>query len=1109
MDLTAASLHLENQLARDHCAYCGPCSGQIFTLLCGRCNTANYCSKKCQRAHWKKGGHREECDRIVASRDAGKEGALSPAIESIGSSPSHSTIEGQASTASAGLMETIASLEKELVASKSREKAATSARDQHHLDLLAKIQEARKAREAAAAASAELAEVMASSEGLPEEVASLRAALGSCMATIREQEAAVSGSSRERDAASRKAMLEAEARVRAQVTTELETKWQERLRVAEDAAKTAAYAGTEAAATTHEEAQFQEQAHNRAINALEAQLARAEARVNAEASAAADAAAAWEAEKRELERALATAAAEESTRLQEVEDAHALALVTMRREGAAALAQAKAACDSQLAQQQTDFAATTSELAKGHTAVLDACRDAHAAALAELQASHTAEISALKEAAKVPVEAMEAAHQAELQKALAAAEADHATSSSVWQAAYESETAERQASHEAALKEAQKALGTAVLEAKEAAAVNLAAAEARFKDQLADQVLSFAAQAEAAAAERAAEVADLKAKHAAAVQVLEEKIKGSEKGTARAKSDLVLAQLSQEAAGKAHQKALTLAAEVAALEVDTEKKNHASELESIRVEVEEERARHAAELTKCREDAAADKEAALSALAASLKSAIEEAQRLQHKAQGMYLAERKHHAALHERVMELQGNIRVFARCRPLVPVDTSPPNGKGSNGASAPSSAVSVMALHPESLIDTGVGEEIQVRDARTGYDRGGLLRFEFDACFGPAATQEQVFEQMRPLVTSFMDGYNVCIFAYGQTGSGKTYTMEGAKDASRGVNFRTLVEAFAVAEERAGAGLSVESFQFSVEYLEVYQEHVRDLLADSDHGSSSSSSEDHKRSSLEVRQTKAGYVYAEGLTSVRLHCPEDLEDLLARGARRRAVGSHSLNTHSSRSHAILTLTCETIAGPGRSPCLSRLHLVDLAGSERVAKTDASGEQLKEANAINKSLAALGDVIQALGTKKGSDHHKPTNAASSSSSSTSSSKSHGHVPFRNSKLTYLLQNSLTGASKVLMICCAAPTENHASETICSLNFAGRCRAVQLGTAHKTDKCKRLEERILDLETQLRDKENDASSTVSHSLVGVKQGKGKSSSTGSSASATTRRHALS
>ena len=375
----------------------------------------------------------------------------------------------------------------------------------------------------------------------------------------------------------------------------------------------------------------------------------------------------------------------------------------------------------------------------------------------------------------------------------------------------------------------------------------------------------------------------------------------------------------------------------------------------------------------------------------------------------------------------------------------------------------MAVLALHPERLHETGFGEEMIVRDAR-GYDRGSSLRFEYDACFAPAATQEQVFEQVRPLVTSFLDGYSVCIFAYGQTGSGKTFTMQGGSDNNMGINGRTLREAFAIAEERRTA-TDDASFEFSVSYLEVYMETVRDLLAPDGSGAS-----------LEVRQSKEGRMHVPGLTSLRLENAEELDAIVALGARRRHVGSHRMNDVSSRSHAILTVTC--VASEGGKSCASKLHLVDLAGSERVAKTHADGERLKEANAINKSLSSLGDVITALIAKKAAEQQGKGD-----------SKGGHHVPFRNSKLTYFLSESLSGSAKVLMICNIAPTLSHVGETICSLNFASRCRAVQLGVASKGggDRCRRLEERVMELELQLRDKENTFSRENAHQGVATRK----------------------
>lgn len=157
-----------------------------------------------------------------------------------------------------------------------------------------------------------------------------------------------------------------------------------------------------------------------------------------------------------------------------------------------------------------------------------------------------------------------------------------------------------------------------------------------------------------------------------------------------------------------------------------------------------------------------------------------------------------------------------------------------------------------------------------------------------------------------------------------------------------------------------------------------------------------------------------------------EQVRELMQLGQTNRAVGSHDMNEHSSRSHSILTVTARGRNKVDNSTTFGKLHLIDLAGSERVGKTDATGDRLKEAQNINKSLLALGDVINALGNKKST-----------------------HVPYRNSKLTFLLQDSLGGNSKVMTFVNISPAAYNLGETICSLNFASRCRSTELGQAKK------------------------------------------------------------
>ncbi|KAF5728089.1 kinesin-related protein 2 [Tripterygium wilfordii] len=349
----------------------------------------------------------------------------------------------------------------------------------------------------------------------------------------------------------------------------------------------------------------------------------------------------------------------------------------------------------------------------------------------------------------------------------------------------------------------------------------------------------------------------------------------------------------------------------------------------------------------------------------------------------------KERKELYNRVLELKGNIRVFCRCRPLN---------------------VEEIAAGASTAIDFESAKDGELTIISNGAPK---RMFKFDAVFGPQADQADVFQDTAPFATSVLDGYNVCIFAYGQTGTGKTFTMEGTEKA-RGVNFRTLEELFHIMEERQNH----YRYGISVSVLEVYNEQIRDLLVPCSQPSMAT-----KR--LEIRQVSEGMHHVPGLVEARVNNMNEVWDVLQTGSKARAVGSTVSNERSSRSHCI---HCVMVKGENllNGECTkSKLWLVDLAGSERVAKTEVHGERLKETQNINRSLSALGDVISALATRS------------------------PHIPFRNSKLTHLLQDSLGGDSKALMFVQISPNENDLSETLCSLNFASRVKGVELGPARK------------------------------------------------------------
>ncbi|KAJ1262775.1 hypothetical protein BS78_09G135800 [Paspalum vaginatum] len=341
---------------------------------------------------------------------------------------------------------------------------------------------------------------------------------------------------------------------------------------------------------------------------------------------------------------------------------------------------------------------------------------------------------------------------------------------------------------------------------------------------------------------------------------------------------------------------------------------------------------------------------------------------------------------LYNELIELRGNIRVFCRCRPLSSDEIT----RG---------CLSIVEIDPS--------KETELQFVPTEKERKA---FKFDYVFGPEEDQEAVFSETVPVVRSVMDGFNVCIFAYGQTGAGKTFTMEGVPE-NRGVNYRALEELFRMSEERSAS----VTYTFSVSILEVYNEKIRDLLDESN--------EQSKR--LDIKQSADGTQEVPGLVDAPVYNIDGVWEKLKFGARNRSVGSTNANELSSRSHSLVRVTVASLHLVTGQRSKSHMWLVDLAGSERVAKTGVEGDRLKESQFINKSLSALGDVISALASKN------------------------SHIPYRNSKLTHLLQSSLGGDCKTLMFVQISPSSTESAETLCSLNFASRVRAVEHGPVRK------------------------------------------------------------
>ncbi|KAF9146428.1 kinesin-like nuclear fusion protein [Linnemannia schmuckeri] len=359
---------------------------------------------------------------------------------------------------------------------------------------------------------------------------------------------------------------------------------------------------------------------------------------------------------------------------------------------------------------------------------------------------------------------------------------------------------------------------------------------------------------------------------------------------------------------------------------------------------------------------------------------------------------------LHNTIQELKGNIRVFCRVRPV----SSSVNGSKNETATA-------SIRYPD--IEGRQIEFAHATETATGSQVAKAYPFTFDRVFQPSSTQEDVFEEISQLVQSALDGYNVCIFAYGQTGSGKTHTMEGPLNASAesmGMIPRSVLQIYESAKT-----LEAKGWTYSMEgqYVEIYNETVNDLLGND----GLNGGKKH-----EIRHAD-GKTTITDITTVVLTSPEKVAALLKKAAHNRSVGSTLMNERSSRSHCVFTLRLSGKNSITDESSEGVLNLIDLAGSERLSQSGAKGDRLKETQAINKSLSALSDVISAIANPN----------------------ANAHVPYRNSKLTYLLQNSLGGNSKTLMFVNISPLRSNFNETLCSLRFATKVNACTIGTATK------------------------------------------------------------
>ena len=295
----------------------------------------------------------------------------------------------------------------------------------------------------------------------------------------------------------------------------------------------------------------------------------------------------------------------------------------------------------------------------------------------------------------------------------------------------------------------------------------------------------------------------------------------------------------------------------------------------------------------------------------------------------------------------------------------------------------------------------------------------FTFDSVFGPSSSQKQIYDVCAsPIVQSVLEGYNGSIFAYGQTGAGKSHTMVGRDEPSelRGI----IPNAFEHIYEHVGMESSNEThYLIRASYYEIYNENIIDLLATNNASNATSST----KQGLELKESPDSGVYIKGLTSKVVKSVEEINAVLRRGNKNRSIGATLMNQGSSRSHAVFCVVIESqsLDEPGVEHIrVGKLNLVDLAGSERQSKTGATGERLKEATKINLSLSALGNVISALVDGKSQ-----------------------HIPYRDSKLTRILQDSLGGNTRTVMCANAGPADYNFDETMSTLRYANRAKQIK------------------------------------------------------------------
>ncbi|CAK9010833.1 Kinesin-like protein KIN-14M (AtKIN14c) (Kinesin-like protein KatB) [Durusdinium trenchii] len=345
---------------------------------------------------------------------------------------------------------------------------------------------------------------------------------------------------------------------------------------------------------------------------------------------------------------------------------------------------------------------------------------------------------------------------------------------------------------------------------------------------------------------------------------------------------------------------------------------------------------------------------------------------------------------LHNEVQALKGKVRVVARVRP---------------------SKIESDESGVECRVD-GTSLVVSTEHAKTSGKEVRKHEFSFDRVFAERSTQADVFDEVSSFVQSALDGYNVCLFSYGQTGSGKTFTMTGdhMSPALRGIIPRAIDQIMSYQTELRSRGWE---YTLEATYVEIYNEAICDLLSK------------HKNpEKVEIRDSKKEIILSN-VQREPIGSKESIHQVLDLAQRNRSVAATDSNEHSSRSHSVFTLFIKGVNREFKAQVSGSLSMCDLAGSERISRSGATGERLKEAQAINKSLSNLSNVFSSLQKKA------------------------GHVPYRNSKLTHMLQPCFTGEGKTMMIVNLSPEQADRNESLCSLRFAGQVSSTELGRAKK------------------------------------------------------------